>query len=161
MDSTFLIDIGYIRVICKVRKTQHQNPKFDHTRGEISKKLAKKYISFQRRVGGVVGELRKGGKLSFTLSFLFPERLHCCYRYFHCSYPYNYYNYSRTLVNWVSRCLSFFLSASIAATYIFTVPTRTTTIVTLELCALNAEFQHFILDSVKLSYFADTAESGG
>jgi len=26
-----------------------------------------------------------GGKLSFILSLLFPERLHCCYIYFHCS----------------------------------------------------------------------------
>jgi hypothetical protein len=45
-------------------------------------------------------KLRKpsiGGKLSFILSFLFPDRLHCCYTYFHCSYLYNYYNYSRTL----------------------------------------------------------------
>jgi hypothetical protein len=50
-----------------------------------------------------------GGKLSFILSFLFPER------------------------------------PSTAATYIFTAPTRTTTIITLEPCALNAEFQHFIL----------------
>ncbi len=31
-----------------------------------------------------------GGKLSFILSFFFPERLHC-------SYLYNYYNYSPTL----------------------------------------------------------------
>jgi len=46
-----------------------------------------------------------GGKLSFIVSFLFPERLHhCCYIYFHCSYLYNYYNYSRTLCikYWVS-----------------------------------------------------------
>jgi hypothetical protein len=39
------------------------------------------------------------GKLSFILCFLFPERLHYCYIYFHCSYLYNYYNYSRTLCN--------------------------------------------------------------
>jgi hypothetical protein len=40
----------------KVRKTQHQNPKFDHTQGEIPKKKkpAKKYISIQ---GGM--KLRK------------------------------------------------------------------------------------------------------
>jgi hypothetical protein len=44
-----------------------------------------------------------GGKLSFVLSFLFPERLHCRY-------------------------------------YIFTAPTCTTTIITLEPCALNVEF---------------------
>jgi hypothetical protein len=46
-----------------------------------------------------------GGKLSFILSFLFPEcLLHCCCIYFHCSYLYNCYNYSGTLcINcWVS-----------------------------------------------------------
>ncbi len=26
-----------------------------------------------------------GGKLSFILSFLSPELVHCCYIYFHCS----------------------------------------------------------------------------
>jgi hypothetical protein len=35
------------RVIHKVRKTQHQNPEFGHTQGEIKKKPAKKYISIQ------------------------------------------------------------------------------------------------------------------
>jgi hypothetical protein len=49
------------------------------------------------------------------------------------------------VVYWVSSPLSFFLSASTAARYIFTAPTCTTTIIILELCALNAEFQHFIL----------------
>jgi hypothetical protein len=39
---------------------------------------------------------------------------------------------------------SFFLSARIAAIYIFTAPACTTIIITLEPCALNAEFQHFI-----------------
>ncbi len=61
-----------------------------------------------------------GGKLSFILSFPFPEL--CCYIYFQCSYLYNYYNKSRTLC---IKC--------------------TTTIVNLKPCALNAEFQHFIL----------------
>ncbi len=31
-----------IRVICKVRQTQHHNPEFGHTQGEILKKPAKK-----------------------------------------------------------------------------------------------------------------------
>jgi hypothetical protein len=45
----------YIRVIHKLRKTQHHNPEFGHTEGEIRrKKPAKKYISFQ---GGM--KLRK------------------------------------------------------------------------------------------------------
>ncbi len=54
-------------------------------------------------------------------------------------------------VNWVSSCLSFFLSASTAAatTYIFTAPNCTTTIISLEPCALNAEYQQFILRSIK------------
>jgi hypothetical protein len=50
------------------------------------------------------------------------------------------------VVNWVSSCPSLFLSASTTTTtYIFTAPNCTTTIVSLEPCALNAEFQHFIL----------------
>ncbi len=46
----------------------------------------------------------------------------------------------------------FFLSASTAAaTYIFTAPNCTTTIINLEPCALDAELQHFIL-SCSISY---------
>jgi hypothetical protein len=56
------------------------------------------------------------------------------------------------MVNWVSSPLSFFLSASTAPTYIFTAPTCTTAIITLEPCALNAEFQHFILRFNKISF---------
>jgi len=52
------------------------------------------------------------------------------------------------------------MSAFTAATYIFTAPTRTTTIITLEPCALNAEFQHFILRFNKIPYFADITERG-
>jgi hypothetical protein len=55
------------------------------------------------------------------------------------------------VVNWVSSCLSFFLSAFSAARYIFTAPTCTTTIISLEPCALNAKFQHFILRFNKIS----------
>jgi len=47
------------------------------------------------------------------------------------------------VVHWVSSNLSFFLSASIAATYIFTARTCTRAIITLEPCALNVEFQPF------------------
>jgi hypothetical protein len=54
-------------------------------------------------------------------------------------------------LNWVSSPLSFFLSASTAATYIFTARTCTTTIISLEPCALNAKFQHFILRFNKMS----------
>ncbi len=87
---------GGNRVIQKVRKTQHQNPEFGHTQGEIGKNLAKKYISNQG-----AKKLRK------------PSIL---------------------VVNWVSSCLSFFLSASTAATYIFTAPNWTTTIISLTSC---------------------------
>jgi hypothetical protein len=84
-------NLWYIRVIRKVRQTQHQNREFGHSQGEIKKKPAKKYISIQWGGGeGEWGETQKtinfGSKLSFILSFLFPERLHCCYIYFHCSY---------------------------------------------------------------------------
>ncbi len=44
----------YNRVICKVRKTQHQNPEFGHTQGEIQKKnLQKSTLAFQQGGGGV------------------------------------------------------------------------------------------------------------
>ncbi len=42
----------YDRVIHKIRKRQHQNPKFGHTHGKINKKLAKKYISNLALKGG-------------------------------------------------------------------------------------------------------------
>jgi len=118
------------RVIRKVRKTQHQNPEFGHTQGEIFKIPTKKYISIW---GGM--NLRK------------PSIL---------------------VVNWVSSYLSFFLSATTAATYIFTAANCTTTIISLEPCPLNAEYDHFILscsisywDLLKCKiYFPDTAERG-
>jgi len=52
------------------------------------------------------------------------------------------------VVNWVSSRLFLFperlQSAAAAATYIFAAPNYTTTIINLEPCALNAEYQHFI-----------------
>ncbi len=47
------------------------------------------------------------------------------------------------VVNWVSPCLPFFFSASIT--------TCKATIISLEPCALNADFQHFILKFNKIS----------
>jgi hypothetical protein len=35
------------RVIHKVRKTQHQNPEFGHTQGEIKKNLQKSTLAFK------------------------------------------------------------------------------------------------------------------
>ncbi len=107
------------RVIGKIRKTQHQNPDFGHTQGEIRKKPAKKYISIQ---GGM--KLRKP---------------------------------SIFVVNCVPSHLSFFRSASTAATYIFSAPNCTTTIISLEPCALNGEFS---ISYLKYLYFADTNERG-
>ncbi len=60
---------------------------------------------------------------------------------------------------WVSSCLSFILSASLAATYIFT-STCTTIIITLETCALHAEFSTSHWDLIKFHYFVDTTERG-
>jgi hypothetical protein len=54
------------------------------------------------------------------------------------------------------------VSASTSATYIFSLllPVQLPQI-TLEPCALNAEFQHFILrDLIKFPYFVDTIERG-
>jgi len=62
------------------------------------------------------------------------------------------------MVSRVSPCFSFFLSASTAATYIFTVPTCTATIIPLEPCALNAEIQYFVLRFNKISSLTDTTK---
>jgi hypothetical protein len=63
----------YIRDIRKVRKTQHQNPEFGQTQGEIQKKnLAKKYISIQE--GGmklILISINFGRKPSFVDRKLF------------------------------------------------------------------------------------------
>ncbi len=55
-------------------------------------------------------------------------------------------------VNQVSSCLSFFLSASTAATYIFTAPTCTVTITTLDSSALNAEFKSIMSIEVEAKF---------
>jgi hypothetical protein len=76
----------YNRVIRKVGKTQHQNPEFGHTQGEILKKnLQKSTLAFKGGMKLKKKTINFGSKLSFVLSFLFPERLHSCYIYFHCS----------------------------------------------------------------------------
>ncbi len=64
------------------------------------------------------------------------------------------------MVNWVF-ILSFLfsLSASTAATYIFTALTCTTTRVSLEPCTLNVEFQHFVLSCSSISYWDLTKTS--
>jgi hypothetical protein len=49
------------------------------------------------------------------------------------------------VIHWVWSCLSFIVSASTAATHIFTVPNCTIIIIGLVPCAVNAEFQYFIL----------------
>jgi len=92
----------------------------------------------------------------FSLTFLLPERCPCCYIYFH----------------W----LSFFQSVATAATYIFAdfpfsralplllhifsllSPVQVPTIMTLEPCALNAEFQDLILSIMTFEPCALNAE---
>jgi hypothetical protein len=63
------------------------------------------------------------------------------------------------------RSIRTLLSASTAATYVFITLTCTTTIISLEPCALDAEFQHLVLscsisywDLIKCPYFDDTTE---
>ncbi len=81
-------------------------------------KPAKKWISIQQ---GVKSENHQNS-LSFTLSFLFHERLHCCcYIDFHCYCLYSYHNSSWTL------CIKCWDSA------------------------FRTEFQHFILRFNKIS----------
>jgi hypothetical protein len=64
-------DANNTRVIHKVRKTQHQNPEFDHTHGEIPKKAAKKVHEHSARDETQKTINFRRGKLSFILSFLF------------------------------------------------------------------------------------------
>jgi len=92
------------RVIRKVTQTQHQSPRFRHTRVRFKKDLQKSTLAFNGGGSEAEKTINFGGKLSFILSFLFPEHHQCCYIYFHCSYLYNYYYYSRTLCIecWVS-----------------------------------------------------------
>jgi len=96
---------SYIRVIHKVMQLGGENGQFWHnwaSNVELGIKILQKEITgFQTSFS-----TNFGGKLSFILSFLFPERLHCCYIYFHCSYLYNYYNYSQTLC--IKCCVSAF-----------------------------------------------------
>jgi len=54
----------------------------------------------------------------------------------------------------------FILSALNAATYIFTGPTYSSTIITFNPFTLNAEFQHFIKRFNKFHHFADATERG-
>ncbi len=106
----------------KVRKTQHQNLEFGPKSSEIKNKPVKKYISIQG------GERRPG--------WISENHLFFCGKL-------------SFIVFWPP--LSFFLSASTATTYIFIAPSCTTTIITLEPCALHAEFQHFIPRFNKIS----------
>ncbi len=105
MSLQIFLKFHFNRVICKIRKSQHQHPQFGHhTHGEIKKKKpAKKCISIQLGM-----KLRK------------PSIL--------------------VLLNWVSSCRSFFLSAASTtdATSIFTAPICTTTIISLEACLRTA-----------------------
>jgi hypothetical protein len=64
------------------------------------------------------------------------------------------------MINWVSPCLSFFLSASITTTYFFIVPTYTSIIITLEPYTLNVEFHHFIPKFYKISSLYGHIERG-
>jgi hypothetical protein len=65
------------------------------------------------------------------------------------------------VVNWVSSCLSFSMSASTAATYIFIAPNCTTTIIGIEPRALNAGFQRFVLRFNKMSLLCLYHWNGG
>jgi hypothetical protein len=94
---------SYNRVIRKVRQHSTRTLSLVIHRLRLKNNLQKSTLAFK---GGGGAETQKtinfGGKLSFSLSFLFPKRLHCC--------------------------------------YILTAPTCTSTIISLEPCALNAEF---------------------
>ncbi len=105
------------RVVCKVMGKTAREPRVWSHMGRDSKfhteyktNLQKSTLAFKR--GETQKTINFGGKLSFILSFLFPERLHYSYiastaatLYFHCSCLYNDYNYSWFLCIqcWVSK----------------------------------------------------------
>jgi hypothetical protein len=61
-----------------------------------------------------------------------------------------------------TKNLSYFLSASTAATYIFTAPTCTTTIITLEPCALKCRVSSMSYPGlIKFSYFVNLTPQRG
>ncbi len=75
-----------IRFIRKVPRLGSENGQFGHNRASneiLQNVITGTQTSFSTNFDD---------KLSFILSFILPERLHCCYVYFHCSYLYNYYN---------------------------------------------------------------------
>jgi hypothetical protein len=102
-----------IRIISKVKKTQHQNPKFGHTQGEIKKNLQKSTLAFN------VGWNSENHQFwSYTgWDFKKPAKL-----YISIQWGMKLRKPSILVGNWVSSGLSFFLSASTVATYIFTAP---------------------------------------
>jgi hypothetical protein len=102
------------RVSCKVTRLGDKNGQFQHS-GASNTELRMKILQNEITLIQTSFSTNFGGKLSFILSFLFLERLHCCY------------------------------------VYIFTAPTCTTTIISLEPGASNAETQHFILRFNKTS----------
>jgi len=76
---------SYIRDIRKVRKRQGEYREFGHIHGlRFKKNLQKSTLAL--RGAETQKTINFYGFLSFTLSFFFPERLHCCYIDFHCSY---------------------------------------------------------------------------
>jgi hypothetical protein len=92
-------------VISKVRRWGGENGQFRHIRAwneSLGMKISQKEVSGTQTSFST----NFGGKLSFILWFLFPERPHYYIRYFHCSYLYDYYNYSQTL------CIKWWFSGS-------------------------------------------------
>ncbi len=88
---------GWIHRYYSFPYSQYQYPEFGPKPGEIKKKPAKQYTSIQW-VGGSNSEMhhflcQTEFHPVLKKSFLFPERLHCCYICYHCSYLYNYYSY--------------------------------------------------------------------
>jgi len=103
------LELGHLkrkhnRVFCKVKGNTTPEPwVWSKTRWDSKKKPAKKYINLKKGGGRGGGGSNSEEMHHFlcetefhpilTPSFLFLERLHCCYIYFHCSHMYNYYHY--------------------------------------------------------------------
>jgi hypothetical protein len=89
--------LRYIKVICKVRRLGGENGQFRHNREGI-KCVTRNEILQNEMIGTQTSfSTNFGSILSFIPSFLSPERLHCCYIYFH-------YQPKKNLINFFLPC---------------------------------------------------------
>jgi hypothetical protein len=106
-------------------------------------------------------EIRVISKVSLVIHRVRLLKKNLAKRYISIQWGMKLLKLSILVVNGVSSCLFFFLSASTAAAYIFSALNCTTTIISLGPRPLSAEFQHFILRFNKMSLLCGYQGTGG